>query len=640
MVCCISQAGAGTTWQGTLAGDTTWGPLQSPCTVASELTVPIRTTLTILPGTTVLFPEGVRMVVRGCLTAEGTEEQPIRLTRAADHGRWLGVQFRDTIQDNRIRHALFEYARTDDGMIGIERSRLLLDRVEFDHCDRRRIRTIDSSLIVRRCLFQDIFASNEAPTTDNLSEHIWGSGIPDGGWLVIEENTFGLCKGHNDAVDFDGPAQPHPIPHIRHNAFLGGGDDALDLECDALVEGNVFTNYRKDQYNRASGESNVLSAGAGKHYTLQNNVFVNGQHIAQVKDDAFLTFTNNTAVDISGAVIYFDLDLPGRRPGRGAHVANSIFWRAPIAFAGVVEQTDLAVDYSCLPSAWHSLGVGNIDADPLFVADGDCHLKSEAGRWNAEARGWVFDEVASPCIDAGDPNADWTAELWPNGGRIDMGAYGGTSQASMSLSVVGEDADLDHNAAIDAGDLQRLSLRWLANTSPLTEDLNRDGLVDLRDFSRLAVKWRTSPQPTQDPLEIGFGPGARWSSRQAGYDPSLPGYHIAGDIASVSLRAQGDDLPDRLVLTVQTSPGGVAMMEGFAFEAPCLRIHGEPFAEGGLSVSRRPDSAQLWQTASAISPAEYFRFERLDDEVRITFLPPAIHLLRTPCKLSWVDWYR
>jgi predicted outer membrane repeat protein len=500
MLYCIPPAGAGTTWQGTLASDTTWRPLQSPCTVAGELTVPARARLTILPGTTVLFAEGARMVVRGCLAAEGTEEQPIRFTRATDHGRWLGVQFRDTTQDNRIRYALFEYGRTDDGMIGVERSHLLLERVEFDHCDRRRIRTVDSSLTVRRCLFHDIFTSSEAPTTDNLSEHIWGSGIPDGGWLIIEENTFGLCKGHNDAVDFDGPAQPHPIPHIRNNTFLGGGDDALDLECDALIEGNVFTNYTKDQYNKASGEANVLSAGAGKHFTLQNNIFVNAQHIVQVKDNSFLTFTNNTAVGISGAAIYFDLDLPGRRPGRGAHVANSIFWPTPTVFEGVAEQTDLTVDYSCLRSAWHSLGVGNIDVDPLFVADGDYHLKSQAGRWNAEARGWVFDDITSPCIDAGDPNADWTAELWPNGGRIDMGAYGGTPQASMSLSVAGENADLDHSGGIDAGDLQSLSRSWLAEDSPLAEDLNRDGVVDLYDFARLAARWRTGPPPAIEQL--------------------------------------------------------------------------------------------------------------------------------------------
>lgn len=53
---------------------------------------------------------------------------------------------------------------------------------------------------------------------------------------------------------------------------------------------------------------------------------------------------------------------------------------------------------------------------------------------------WVYDDSNSLCIDAGDPNSDWSDELWPNGNRINMGAYGGTPQASLSLSTVGNDA--------------------------------------------------------------------------------------------------------------------------------------------------------------------------------------------------------
>ena len=39
----------------------------------------------------------------------------------------------------------------------------------------------------------------------------------------------------------------------------------------------------------------------------------------------------------------------------------------------------------------------------------------------------------SPCIDVGDPRSDWLTEPRPNGGRINMGAYGGTAQASESI---------------------------------------------------------------------------------------------------------------------------------------------------------------------------------------------------------------
>ena len=39
----------------------------------------------------------------------------------------------------------------------------------------------------------------------------------------------------------------------------------------------------------------------------------------------------------------------------------------------------------------------------------------------------------SPAIDAGDPAADCSAEPDPRGKRVNLGAYGGTPYASLSL---------------------------------------------------------------------------------------------------------------------------------------------------------------------------------------------------------------
>jgi len=100
---------------------------------------------------------------------------------------------------------------------------------------------------------------------------------------------------------------------------------------------------------------------------------------------------------------------------------------------------------------WLKWGPGNVEVDPCFVdagywdpngtpddpnddyfVEGDYHLKSQAGRWDPARESWVQDEVTSPCIDAGDPNSPIGEEPFPNGGRINMGAYGGTAEASKS----------------------------------------------------------------------------------------------------------------------------------------------------------------------------------------------------------------
>ncbi len=82
------------------------------------------------------------------------------------------------------------------------------------------------------------------------------------------------------------------------------------------------------------------------------------------------------------------------------------------------------------PGHWDPNGTNDPSDD--FWVEGDYHLKSRAGRWDQVARIWVQDEVPSPCIDAGDPDSPVGAEPEPNGGRIDMGAYGGTAEASKS----------------------------------------------------------------------------------------------------------------------------------------------------------------------------------------------------------------
>jgi len=81
-----------------------------------------------------------------------------------------------------------------------------------------------------------------------------------------------------------------------------------------------------------------------------------------------------------------------------------------------------------------SAGTGDISEDPLFADpdNGDFHLKSKYGRWNGS--GWVNDNETSPCIDAGAPSDDYSNEPKPNGGRINMGAYGNTPEASKSPS--------------------------------------------------------------------------------------------------------------------------------------------------------------------------------------------------------------
>jgi len=108
-------------------------------------------------------------------------------------------------------------------------------------------------------------------------------------------------------------------------------------------------------------------------------------------------------------------------------ISNCIFW-----YNSGVDLFGCRARYSCIQRGGQ--GEGNIDIDPLFAGPdaGDYHLRSERGRYWPRHDIWVLDKVTSPCVDSGDPTADYADEPVPNGGRINMGAYGGTAYASMS----------------------------------------------------------------------------------------------------------------------------------------------------------------------------------------------------------------
>ena len=166
---------------------------------------------------------------------------------------------------------------------------------------------------------------------------------------------------------------------------------------------------------------------------------------------------NNTIVSNSGGAISFQsLDVVSVR------LLNNIIWADghgdfAIRFheKGVPNYCISLSDFNCFYTTngaratnfgdtladWHQAN-GNdsssINADPLFAdpESGDYHLKSQTGRWDPNSESWIVDDVTSPCIDSGDPNSPMSSEPFPNGGIINMGAYGGTAEASKSPSVI------------------------------------------------------------------------------------------------------------------------------------------------------------------------------------------------------------
>jgi len=111
------------------------------------------------------------------------------------------------------------------------------------------------------------------------------------------------------------------------------------------------------------------------------------------------------------------------------------------------------------------------DANDDFWVDGDYHLKSQAGRWDPSAKTWILDSTTSRCIDAGQIHAPIAYEPFPNGGIINMGAYGGTDKASKSYfgepvceTIVA--GDINGDCKVDSRDFAIMAGHWLEDNGP------------------------------------------------------------------------------------------------------------------------------------------------------------------------------
>jgi len=145
-------------------------------------------------------------------------------------------------------------------------------------------------------------------------------------------------------------------------------------------------------------------------------------------------------------------------------VTNCIFWgNVGSSSAQIFGSSE--VTYSCVQSGIS--GEGNMDTDPHFAdpQNGDFRLKSQSGRWDPLAETWETDAITSPCIDAGDPMSPIGPEPFPNGGFMNMGAYGGTAGASQSYfgtppceSIVA--GDINGDCQVDRLDLEFMMLNW------------------------------------------------------------------------------------------------------------------------------------------------------------------------------------
>jgi len=269
----------------------------------------------------------------------------------------------------------------------------------------------DSSPKLTNCLFSDNSADN-------------GGGMYNNGQTSESNPVLAACVFRGNAAIHDGGglsnlgrgAKPALINcAFIENAVSAGGGGAIRNGISARLS---LTNCLFIE-NVAATCGGAIHNSNGAGATLTNCTFgansaASGNALACTPDDSGLQAPGT--LDVVNCILWDD----------GDEIVNDDSSIITIAYSNV--QDGLAAE------PWP--GEGNMDADPCFADPSrqDYHLKSQAGRWDPKSQRWVQDTVTSPCIDAGDATTPVGLEPLPNGGIINMGAYGGTAEASKSYA--------------------------------------------------------------------------------------------------------------------------------------------------------------------------------------------------------------
>lgn len=311
-------------------------------------------------------------------------------------------------------------------------------------------------------------AQHEAVIDQNLFEHNLGYSDHGGGIYLtpksakVTRNTF---RGNATGVNI--------------NDGAGGGwggaaivdNDELDKPTRADFSYNVFT-------ENVAGIGGGIFVDQGATLTMSHDIFYANRAYLEGTD------TQDTFAALRGAAIYVDgtglgpegaskftgeyltvvnnvYDALGRPRSKATYggniyvegfskatVTNSIFWNnGPDAFY-VEGNSELTVRFSIGASACTSsnamgpipasttickIGTGVFLPSSMSFADetnGDFHERSTAGRFSNGS--WILDSFTSAGIDKADPSATVATEPMPNGARANLGAFGGTREASKS----------------------------------------------------------------------------------------------------------------------------------------------------------------------------------------------------------------
>ena len=261
--------------------------------------------------------------------------------------------------------------------------------------------SVDATTVSGFTIESDYVADDMGQTAMSTALGTIGVVIGGGKASIITNNVF---TNSDTGLATDLLLGPYGL-HIANNTFVGGkGQDygiAIGIRTPSSAEIGSY----------------MYGAGSKDVDIVENNAIVNYQE-AGIK---MFCHESCDGIEWDKTQIRYN-NMWGNR--QDYEIVKRVGWLPGqlhgLAFRGLVapDRFILHEVHGLSPAEANQTGKnGNISKDPLFLGAvvGDYHEKT-----------------GSPHVDAGNPSSDYSNEPAPNGGRINIGAYGNTTEATQS----------------------------------------------------------------------------------------------------------------------------------------------------------------------------------------------------------------
>ena len=360
-----------------------------------------------------------------------------------------------------------------------------------------------------------VFQNNSANEGGGLSFNSTGQGVVHNGIFegnVAKEEGGGILLGRKFILE--------GCLLIRNSAASGGGVMGGG-NADSQIQNSVFLGNTADDGGGlyTGGTFQTVQCIFAHNLATKNGGGVYIYYIPGISSDpriSYCTFLGNLK--------------DGLYVKKYCHVNNCILWAnqgilSPIQ-AGT--QSEIDVNYSSVEN-WKNQfpGVGTGSWNPMFVDPDNPDLLSQDFHLSRD----------SGCIDMGNPDDPFEEEPQPNGGRVNLGRYGGTSEATSTFD---DDGDGYSNPQ---------ETRWGLN--PHSADTDDDSLSDAFEISYDGDPVTFSPY---DPVT---GQGGDLNAALADSDgDGLDDYRELYDFDTNPIKADSDSdgLSDGLEIAAGTEP--------------------------------------------------------------------------------------